>query len=186
MDKARELQKIARQIAACRICKKDKVGVAVPGEGNPDAKIVFIGEAPGKQESLTGRPFIGRSGKLLRSLIADAGLKDSDIFIASPVKYLPKHVTPRPAEIAHGRIHLLAQLKIIKPKVLVLLGRVACLAMLERNCSISSEHGKIIESDDGLRHFLSYHPAAALHAPNLRPTLVADFKKLKRLIGKLS
>lgn len=184
MNKQKELDKIAAQIAACKICKQKKVGVAVPGEGNPDADIVFIGEAPGKQESVTGRPFIGRAGKLLRTLIAAAGLKDNDVFITSPVKYLPKHVTPTPAEVAHGRSHLNEQLKIIQPKVIVLMGRVACLAILERNCSIASEHGKIIKSDDGIKYFLSYHPAAALHAPNLRPTLIADFKKLKRLISK--
>lgn len=184
MNKQKELDKIAKQISVCKICKKDKIGLPVPGEGDPDADIVFIGEAPGKVESETGRPFVGRSGKLLRSLIADAGLKDSDVFIASPVKYLPKHVTPTPAEVAHGREHLNDQLKIIQPKAVVLMGRVACLALLERNCSIASEHGKIIKSEDGVRYFLSYHPAAALHAPNLRPTLIADFKKLKRLIQK--
>jgi uracil-DNA glycosylase len=184
MNKEKELQKIDKQIAACRVCKRDKVGVSVPGEGDPDADIVFIGEAPGKQESITGRPFIGRAGKFLRSLIAAAGLKDDDVFITSPVKYLPKHITPTPAEVAHGRTHLNDQLKVIQPKVVVLMGRVACLAILERNCSIASEHGKIIKSDDGIRYFLSYHPAAALHAPNLRPALIADFKKLKRLISK--
>jgi uracil-DNA glycosylase len=184
MNKQKELDKIAKQIAVCRTCKRDKVGTAVPGEGNANADIVFIGEAPGKQESITGRPFIGRAGKLLRSLIADAGLKDEDVFITSPVKYLPKHVTPTPAEVAHGRQHLNDQLKIIQPKVVVLLGRVACLAILERNCAIASEHGKIIKVPDGTKYFLSYHPAAALHAPNLRPALVADFKKLKRLITK--
>jgi uracil-DNA glycosylase len=184
MNKQKELDKIAKQIAICRVCKRDKVGVAVPGEGNPDADIVFIGEAPGKQESITGRPFIGRAGKLLRSLIANAGLKDEDVFITSPVKYLPKHITPTPAEVAHGRQHLNDQLKVIQPKVVVLLGRIACQAVLERNCAIASEHGKIIKSEGKANYFLSYHPAAALYAPNLRPALVTDFKKLKRLITK--
>jgi uracil-DNA glycosylase len=184
MSKQKELDKIAAQIGACKPCRKGKVGLPVPGEGNPDADIVFVGEAPGKQESLIGRPFVGRSGKLLRGLIAQAGLRELDVFITSPVKYLPKHVTPKPDEIAHGREHLNAQLKIIKPKLVVIMGRVACLAVLERNCSVASEHGKIIESRNGTDYFLSYHPAAALHAPNLRPALVADFKKLKKLAQK--
>ncbi|HYC79644.1 MAG TPA: uracil-DNA glycosylase [Candidatus Binatia bacterium] len=178
------LEEIAKEISLCRTCKKDKVGLPVPGEGSPDAKIVFIGEAPGKKESQTGRPFIGPAGKILRSLIAASGLKDSDVFIASPVKYLPKHITPTKAEIIHGRKHLLDQLNIIKPIIIVLMGRVACLAILEKDCSIAKDHGKIIRSE-GVNYFLSYHPAAPLHNPPLRKILAADFKKLKRLIGKL-
>jgi uracil-DNA glycosylase len=72
--KQQALQDIAEEIAKCRVCKKDKVGLPVPGEGNPDADIVFLGEAPGKNEAKTGRPFIGRAGKLLRELIKEAGL----------------------------------------------------------------------------------------------------------------
>jgi uracil-DNA glycosylase len=182
-NKQRELDKIAAKIAKCRICKRGKIGLPVPGEGNPDADVVFIGEAPGKVESRTGRPFVGPSGKLLRALIADAGLKEADMFIASPVKYLPKHGTPKPAEIAHGRIHMAEQLAVIKPRVVVLLGKVACMALLQRDCSIAADHGKIIESGR-ISYFLSYHPAAPLHSPSLRKVLVNDFKKLKKLIRK--
>jgi uracil-DNA glycosylase len=184
MSKQGELEKIAAEIAKCRICRKDKIGVPVPGEGSPDAEVVFIGEAPGKKESVTGKPFIGPAGKILRSLIAEAGLKDGDVFITSPVKYLPKHGTPTPGEVEHGRIHLNKQLAVIKPKIIVLMGRVACLAMLHKDCSIAADHGKIIKSD-AASYFISYHPAAPLHAPRLRPVLAADFKKLKRLISKL-
>ena len=81
MNKQAALRKIAREIEHCDECKKDKIGMAVPGEGNPDADIVFIGEAPGKTESTTGRPFVGRSGKLLRTLINEVGLKEENIFI---------------------------------------------------------------------------------------------------------
>ena len=179
-SRERALAKIEREIRACKICRKDKVGVPVPGEGSANAKVVFIGEAPGKKESVVGKPFIGPSGKFLRQLIAAAGLKDSEIFITSPVKYLPKHVTPKPAEIEHGKIHLFRQLQVIKPKFVVLLGRVACLAVLGQNCSIANDHGKIIGSK-GVSYFLSYHPAAALHSPGLRSVLARDFKKLKKL-----
>lgn len=184
MNKALELEKIAKVIAKCKICQKDKIGVSVPGEGSPDAKIVFIGEAPGKKESVSGRPFIGPAGKLLRGMLKDVGIQESEIFITSPVKYLPKHVTPTLDEIAHGRTHLNAQLKIINPKMVVLMGRVACLAVLEKNCSIALDHGKIIKADN-LNYFLSYHPAAPLYSPKLRGVLADDFKKLKRLINKL-
>lgn len=173
---------IATEIENCRACKKDKIGMAVPGEGNPDAQIVFIGEAPGKTEAQTGRPFIGRAGKLLRTLIKDAGLFDEHVYITSPVKYLPKHVTPKPAEIEHGKKHLDAQLNIIEPKFVVLLGNVACLALLKQPVKIAQDHGKIIK-DQGRTYFVSYHPAAALHQPNTRPLLIKDFKMLKKLLA---
>ncbi len=97
------LQKIADEIANCKICQKDKIGLPVPGEGNADADIIFLGEAPGKKEALTGQPFIGPAGKVLRGLIKEVGLKDENVFITSPVKYLPKYVTPTPEDVAHGR-----------------------------------------------------------------------------------
>lgn len=181
-EKQKKLDAIAVEIAKCKICKKNSVGVAVPGEGNPNADIVFLGEAPGKNEAITGRPFIGRAGKLLRGLIADSGLKDEDVFITSPVKYLPKYVTPTLEDIEHGRIHLNKQLDIIEPKIIVLMGRVACVAMLHRNCQISQEHGTTIKQD-GRTYLLVYHPAAPLYSPKLRLEIAKDFKKLKKLVS---
>lgn len=180
-EKQQALEKIARQISACKTCKNDKIGLPVPGEGSANARIVLIGEAPGKLESKTGRPFIGRAGKLLRSMLTEVGISDSIVYITSPVKYLPKHVTPTINEIEHGRIHLNEQLKIIKPKLVVLMGRVACLALLNENCSVASDHGKIIKRDETL-YFISYHPAAPLYSPKLRKVLLNDFKKLARLV----
>ena len=181
-NKQKALDKIAEEIKLCRICKKDKIGLAVPGEGNPNAKIVFIGEAPGKTEAKTGRPFIGRSGKLLRSLIQKAGLDDvKDVYITSPVKYLPKHGTPTPLEIAHGRKHLNDQLNVIQPKYLVLLGRVAALALLEENLSVAALHGTVREKN-GRNYFLTVHPAAALRFIKMKDLLFKDFRYLKGLI----
>ena len=125
MDKQKALDKIAKEIENCKNCKIGKSGKAVVGEGSPNAEIVFIGEAPGKNEALVGRPFIGRSGKLLRSMITSIVLKEKDVYITSPVKYLPNSGTPSSSEIAHGRIHLAKHWEIIKPKIVVLLGRVA-------------------------------------------------------------
>src|SRR3982751_4987701 len=126
MNKQAALDKIVKEIEACEECLKGKSGRPVPGEGNPDADVVFIGEAPGKNEALVGRPFIGRSGKLLRKFITEVlGLKESDVFITSPVKYLPDSGTPSSQDIAHGKIHMDRQLEIIDPKIIVLLGRVA-------------------------------------------------------------
>ncbi|MFZ5845746.1 MAG: uracil-DNA glycosylase, partial [Patescibacteria group bacterium] len=107
MSKRRNLSTIAREIKECQTCKVGKVGKSVPGEGNPNAKIVFIGEAPGRQEAKTGRPFVGRSGQFLRQLIRQIDLREEDVFITSPVKYLPKRGTPLVEDIKHGREHLL-------------------------------------------------------------------------------
>lgn len=184
-QKAKKLEVIAEEIRQCKTCKRNKVGEAVPGEGDSDADIVFIGEAPGKQEALTGRPFIGRAGKLLRSLIIEAGLKDRDVFITSPVKRLPIYITPTEADVAHGRMHLEKQLAVINPKIIVLLGRIAALALLYKNIAVAKEHGKVI-MQDGRTYLLAYHPAAPLYSPKLRQEILKDFKKLKRLVAKQS
>jgi uracil-DNA glycosylase family 4 len=183
MNKKRELVKIAREIEACKICKIGKGGMAVPGEGNPDADIAFIGEAPGRQEAASGRPFIGRSGQLLRSLIRGIGLKEEDVYITSPVKYLPDRGTPTSQDIAHGRIHLMKQFAVIQPKIVVLLGRVAAEGVLEKKVFVSKEHGEIIEEKDSIQYFLTYHPAAALRFPNkFKPLLQEDFQKVNKLL----
>lgn len=182
-EKQRALDAIADEIARCRVCKRGKVGLPVPGEGNPDAEVVFIGEAPGKLEAQTGKPFVGRSGKVLRAMIAEIGLKDTDVFITSPVKYLPKHVTPTPADVAHGRKHLLAQLDIIQPKIIVLMGRVAALALLQEHVSIADVHGTEIDKD-GRTYLVAYHPAATLYAPKAKEPFRKDFLVLKQLLKK--
>jgi len=184
MNKQAELDKIAKEIENCNICKIGKQGVAVPGEGNPDADVIFIGEAPGKKEAIEGRPFIGRSGQLLRSLIRSIGLDDEkDVYITSPVKYLPDRGTPTSEDIAHGRIHLMKQFAVIKPKVVMLLGRVAAEGVLEKKVKVASEHGQVIEERDGIKYFLTLHPAAALRFPNkYKPALEEDFKKLKKIL----
>ncbi len=182
MNKELELQKVTRDIERCKICKQEKSGKAVPGEGNPDADIVFLGEAPGKEEAKTGRPFIGRSGQLLRSLIRSIGLREEDIYITSPVKYLPDSGTPSAKDIDHGRIHLEKQLNIIHPKFVVLLGRVAAQAMIGEHISIMKEHGRIIKKDNR-KYFLTLHPAAILRFAKYKPIFLSDFQNLKSILG---
>lgn len=185
-DKQKALDKIAREIEQCEICKQGKSGKAVPGEGNPDADIVFIVEAPGRKEAETGRPFVGRSGQLLRSLIREVGLKEEEVYITSPVKYLPDRGTPTSADITHGRMHLMKQFAIIQPKVVMLLGRVAAEGVLEKKVAVVSEHGNFIEEKNGIKYFLTYHPAAALRFPNkFKHLLKEDFEKLKKLVASL-
>jgi DNA polymerase len=180
-EKEDELNAIAREIEACEICKAGKSGMAVAGEGDADAGVVFIGEAPGRTEALTGRPFVGRSGKLLRSLIVSAGLLESDVYITSPVKYLPDRGTPSMSDIAHGRLHLDKQLAVIDPKIIVLLGNVAALGVLQMKMAVKTDHGKIIEKN-GRRYLVTLHPAAALRFPPLKALLLEDFGKLKKIL----
>lgn len=178
MNKSDKLAQIACEIENCRVCKVGKSGKAVVGEGNSDAKIVFLGEAPGRKEAQTGRPFVGRSGQLLRSLIRDAGLKEEDVYITSPVKYLPDSGTPTKKDVEHGKIHLEKQLNIINPKIIVLLGRIACLAILGRLIAINKMHGEIVNN----KYFVTFHPAAGLRFPPLKKKLIEDFKKLQKVI----
>lgn len=183
MNKSRALSKIAKEIENCKICRQGKSGKPVPGEGNADAEIVFIGEAPGRTEAATGRPFVGRSGQLLRSLIRNAGLTEEDVYITSPVKYLPDRGTPSSYDIVHGMVHAKKQLDIIDPKVIVLLGSVAIQGILGEKHPITKEHGTVIDHD-GKEYFLTYHPAAGLRFPPLRKLIIEDFDKLKFLLLK--
>jgi DNA polymerase len=183
MSKQQSLDNIALKIEICKECKIDKIGVSVPGEGDPDADIVFIGEAPGKLEAVEGRPFIGRSGQLLRGLIRDIGLKEEEVYITSPVKYLPSRGTPTSQEIAHGRLHLMEQFEIIKPKVVVLMGRVAAEGVLQKKVAVVKEHGQVIEEREGIKYFLTYHPAAVLRFPwKFKDLMVEDFKIIPQLV----
>ncbi len=182
MDKLRSLRKIAYEIARCRLCKRGGTGKAVPGEGNPDARVVFIGEAPGKEEARVGRPFVGRSGKFLRQAMQDIGLSGNEVFITSPGHYLPLRGTPSKETIIHGREHLFQQLKIINPEMIVLLGTTACLAMLDRKAEIANEHGTVIKRD-GRRFLITFHPAHAMRFPGGKKGFLLDFQKLKRLLS---
>lgn len=181
MNKRAALSKVTSDIEKCNICKIGKSGKAVPGEGNVDADIMFIGEAPGKTEAKTGRPFVGRSGQLLRSQIREIGLKEKDVFITSPVKYLPDRATPTKSDIEHGKVHLNKQLEIIDPRIIVLLGSVAVQGVLEEKLSIKNDHGKTI-TKSGRTYFITYHPAAALRFPPIKKLFIEDFKKLKKLL----
>lgn len=182
IDKKAELQRIDKEIKRCKICKSFGKGKMVSGEGNPDAKIVFVGEAPGKEESIKGVPFIGRSGRFLRETISSLGIKEEEIFITSPVKYMPLSGTPTKENIIHSRRHLLKQLSIIKPKIIVLLGSVACFALLEQRIKVSEIHGKIIKKDD-ISYLITFHPAYAMRFPDGKKKFIEDLEKLKNYIN---
>lgn len=176
------LEQIAKEIKNCKECRRGKLGLSVPGEGNPKAKIMFIGEAPGRQEALTGRPFVGRAGKLLAKLFSSIGIKRENIFITSPIKYYPRKRKPTPGEIVHGKIHLIEQLKAINPKLVVLMGKVAHQSLVGDK-KLFETHGKTLQGDEKI-YFSTFHPAAALRFPKIAKLVSKDFKKLKQLAVK--
>jgi uracil-DNA glycosylase family 4 len=181
MNRQQQLQKIADEIRACRLCKKGGSGKPVPGEGSAHAPVVFVGEAPGREEARTGRPFVGRSGKFLRQMIREAGMDEQLVFITSPVHYLPDTGKPSPAMIEHGTTHLRKQIAIIRPRVVVLLGTSACRALLGKTVEIAKQHGKTIEQEE-MVFFLSFHPAYAIRFPEGREQFTRDFAALRKLI----
>jgi DNA polymerase len=177
-NKQQALDIIAEQIKKCALCAIGSSGLPVAGEGNPDARIVFIGEAPGKNEAKTGRPFIGRSGVYLRQLIRGIPLTEEQVFITSPVKYLPDRGTPSTIQIRHARQHLLQQLAVINPDLIVLLGRVAAEGTLGEKIAVMKEHGRFIERN-GKKYFITLHPSAALRFQSLRKIIENDFLLLR-------
>lgn len=184
------LETIAQKVQICTLCPLHKNAThGVPGEGSSQAKIFFIGEAPGRNEDLQGRPFVGASGKFLTHLIEGIGLKRSDVFITSVTKHRPpENREPTPKEIQACFVYLKAQLEIIKPLIIVTLGRHALNTFLP-TARISEVHGsatiaKGINNPKQI-YFPIYHPASALYNPALRKTLIEDFEKLAKLLKEL-
>lgn len=177
----------ARELSAC-IAKCDLHRTAsrpVPGDGNADADIMFIGEAPGAREDELGKPFVGASGKFLDELIASIGLRRDDVYIANVIKHRPPaNRDPLPEEIEAYRPWLEGQIRIIDPKVIVTLGRFSMEFILGPGLSISGVHGTPHERD-GRSVIPMYHPAAALYRGDLRSVLAADFAKLPAILTKL-
>jgi uracil-DNA glycosylase len=154
----------------------------VPGDGNPKAEIMFIGEAPGQKEDEQGKPFVGQAGKLLSELLESIGLKREDIYITNVVKFRPpENRDPTPEEKEACMPFLKLEIAIIKPKVIVPLGRHALGTFLPK-VNITAAHGKPQKITDDIGIFPLYHPAAALHNPHLRETLFEDMRKLKEFL----
>jgi uracil-DNA glycosylase len=148
----------------------------VPGEGSPDADVMVVGEAPGRNEDEQGRPFVGRAGKLLDELLGEAGLARDEVFITNVFKARPpNNRDPRPAEVAHHMAWLEAQIELIGPRVIVTLGRHALKHFSDAR--IADVHGTELEVD-GRTLFPLYHPAAAMYNQTLRETLFADARAL--------
>ena len=178
------LEKIAAEVKGCPLCKLSRTRQnAVPGEGQVAAKIVFIGEAPGRSENEKGRPFVGAAGRILDDLLKKVGIERSEVYITNVAKCRPpNNRVPEEDEAAACRPYLDREIALIKPKVICVLGRTAYASLLGGS-SIVANRGKIVEKA-GQKYFLTYHPAAAIYNRSLLSTLEADLKKLAREIKK--
>lgn len=177
---ARTLSAIAQAVRACQGCVLNTCRTnTVPGEGNPAAQIMIVGEAPGRQEDEAGQPFVGMAGKFLDKLLVTAGLDRQSVFITNVVKCRPpSNRKPEREEVEACAPFLKRQIEAIDPKLIICLGGTAAFALLGIK-SLAKEHGKLIERD-GRSYFVAYHPAARFH----RKLIVDDFVKLKAELAK--
>ncbi|VVB88235.1 Uracil DNA glycosylase superfamily protein [uncultured archaeon] len=189
MPKQELIDEIIAQVQVCRKCRLWKYAKnPVPGEGNLDAALMLIGEAPGNQEDIKGRPFVGSAGKLLNTLISSTGLKREDVYISNIVKHRPpENREPRADEIEACTSYLDSQIQIIKPKVITTLGKHSTKYILSKVGvevkGLAEVRGKIYTEkllDIPVRIIPTYHPAAVLYNPSYRPRLEEDFQKIKK------
>jgi len=154
------------------------------GEGNPDADLLFVGEAPGRDEDLQGRPFVGRSGQLLNKALSLVGIERESVYITNIVKCRPpQNRVPLPPEITTCvNILLLNQIKIIRPRIICTLGSVALNSLLGKPCSITKMRGTTLEYDHSML-IPTYHPAYILRNQTQANTWLADFQKIKEILG---
>lgn len=180
-------EEVLGEIAACEKCRLSHMGRlhTVPGEGDPQAKLMFIGEGPGQEEDRQGRPFVGPSGMLLTAMIEAIGLKRQDVYIANIVKCRPPgNRNPLPEEAEACLPYLRAQFALIRPKIVVLLGKVACTYTVG-NISVMREHGNWVERK-GVYFMPTFHPSALLRDPSLKRAAWEDLKKVRDRLKALS
>lgn len=184
-DTAEALEEVHSEIRRCRRCPLSRTRTkAVPGEGAPDASIMFVGEAPGGDEDQQGRPFVGAAGRLLTHLLKTIDLGRRAVFITNVVKCRPPgNRDPSPEEIDACNDHLLAQIALITPKVICTLGRFAAQTLIDKSLSISRQHGKPRRLS-GILYVPLYHPAAALHQARLIDSLESDMRRLRDILAQ--
>ena len=181
------LEKLRTECLSCRRCKLCETRTNVVfGVGKPDAKILFIGEGPGENEDLTGEPFVGRGGKLLDKYLEAVGFsRNKNIYIANIVKCRPpKNRDPLPEEQEQCIYWLREQTKIIKPKIIVCVGRIAAQKIIDPKFQVTKQHGEFFEKNGALL-MGTFHPAALLRNPNNKPAALEDFLKLKEQYDKI-
>jgi uracil-DNA glycosylase family 4 len=176
------LDEVAKAVAACKLCGLHSTAKnAVPGEGNPEAKFVCVGEAPGATEDETGRPFVGQAGQLLTKILAAINFQREDVFICNVLKHRPPgNRNPQPDEIAVCSPYLLKQLALLQPRVILALGTFAAQTLLQTTRPIGKLRGQI-HRFHGVPLVVTYHPAALLRNPNWKRPTWEDVQLARRV-----
>jgi uracil-DNA glycosylase family 4 len=188
VDRAQQLAAFEQAVSACTRCRLAEGRTQVVfGSGNPDADLMFVGEAPGFHEDQQGFPFVGQAGKLLEKLLDRIGLKRSDVYIANVLKCRPPgNRDPQPDEIESCEPHLFRQLELIQPKLVATLGNFATKLLSGKPTGITRVHGQEQWTAVGGNRVLLYplyHPAAALYTPAMLKVLEEDFRRIPELLG---
>ncbi len=181
------LDELRKEVASCTRCAElvANRSKTVFGDGTAEAEVLFVGEAPGKEEDEQGIPFVGQAGRFMDKAMEQAGIPRSKVYIANTLKCRPpENRDPQPQEMENCAIYLAAQIAVIKPRIIVPLGRYGLERMVGKKHKISEVHGKPIRRKDGLIFFPMIHPAAALHQPKYREDILTDFKKLAKLLKR--
>lgn len=180
-----DIDLVNEEIINCPFCNQiEHIGQLVVGEGNRKARIIFVGEAPGKQESKTGKPFIGPAGKLLDMMLRDIlMINREDVFITSVVKYLPPYITPKDKDILHGMTHLNKQIAAINPEIIVLMGKTATKGYMGIMTESITAMANQMYDVEGQNVFVTLHPASALRSGKYRELFVNNFQTLKTKLG---
>ena len=175
-----ELAAFNREIRECQECPLGATRTKfVFGVGNPAADLVLVGEAPGRQEDLQGEPFVGQAGKLLDKMLAAIGLSRREVYILNVLKCRPpENRDPRPAEVDQCQPYLNRQLSIIRPRLIVALGRVAARTLLKIDESLKNMRGRIFNYE-GIELMVTYHPAALLRNSGFKPNAWVDFQAIR-------
>lgn len=173
-----------RDCQKCRLCEHRNH--IVPGEGNPNAQLMFIGEGPGQEEDRLGRPFVGRSGELLTRMIHAIGIERSEVYICNIVKCRPpQNRNPEPDEAEACLGYLRQQVALVRPKVIVLLGKVACRYTLREEVFITRDHGRWYERK-GTWFMPTFHPSALLRDPAKKRDAWDDFQKIREKLREIN
>jgi uracil-DNA glycosylase len=188
VGRAQRLAAFEQAVSACTRCRLAEGRTQVVfGSGNPDAELMFVGEAPGFHEDQQGFPFVGQAGKLLEKLLAGIGLQRSDVYIANVLKCRPPgNRDPQPDEIESCEPHLFKQLELIQPRLVATLGNFATKLLSGKSTGITRVHGQEQWTTLGGSRVLLYplyHPAAALYTPAMLQVLEQDFRRIPELLG---
>ncbi len=183
IEKLDTLDEIAKKVHKCTRCPLYETATkGVPGEGNPKAKLVCVGEAPGAKEDETGRPFVGQAGQLLNKILAAIDLTREEVFICNVLKHRPPgNRNPRPEEVEACSPYLIRQLELIKPKVIVAFGTFAAQTLLNTKTPIGQLRG-LMHKYHGIPLVVTYHPAALLRNPSWKRPTWEDVKLARRIL----